>query len=269
MEEPVVITTQPLLAGFADLSWARAVTYYALDDWAAHPVYSRWWDAYEASYSLIRDRRRRVAAVSAPLLERLAPRGSTAVVANGLEPAEWTGPAETAAFVSGLPRPLLVYAGTLDTRLDVGWLEQVAREYPKATVLLVGPLVDAEHLRPLLAFANVRIHGELGRVQLSGLIRAADVGLIPHRRTALTEAMSPLKLYEYLAGGLPVVATDIEPMRGIDPRVVLVGDGGDFAACLRVALAVGRTDEHSRLGFIEQNSWRRRHDEILSLALGR
>ena len=269
MSEPVVITTQPLLAGFAELSWARAVTYYALDDWAVHPAYSRWRDAYRQSYALIRDRRRRVAAVSGSLLERLAPDAPATVIANGLEPAEWTGAAETPSFLASLPRPLLVYAGTLDARLDIKWLEQAARELPRATVLLVGPLLDAEHLQGLRAQPNVRIHPELGRAELAGLIRAADVGLIPHRRTPLTEAMSPLKLYEYLAAGLPVLAGDLEPMRGIDPRVVLVEEGADFGACLRVALALGPADEQTRLSFIEQNSWRSRHDELLGLALSR
>ena len=171
-------------------------------------------------------------------------------MANGLEPAEWTGPLRTPEFLAGSPTPLLVYAGTLDSRLDIGWIEQAASELREATVLLVGPLVEPDHLRPLESVENVRIHPELGREELAGLIRSADVGLIPHRRTPLTEAMSPLKLYEYLAGGLPVLASDLEPMRGVGPRVVLVEEGADFGACLRVALALGRADEETRLGFV-------------------
>jgi teichuronic acid biosynthesis glycosyltransferase TuaH len=274
LEKPVVITTHPLVAGFAELSWARAVTYYALDDWTVHPAYRRWWPAYRESYARIRARGRRVAAVSEVLLRRLAPTTPGVVIPNGLEPLEWMSGGRDAedCGLAGSPGgdpagPLLVYAGTLDARLDVAWLAQTARALPEATLALVGPLIDAPHLRPLRSEPNIAIHPPLPRTQLAGLIRRADVGLVPHRRSALTEAMSPLKLYEYLAGGLPVAATDLEPMRGIDPRVILVPEGGDFAAAARAALALGRTAEPQRHAFVQANSWRSRHDALLELAL--
>ena len=94
LENPVVITTHPLVAGFAELGWAKAVTYYALDDWTVHAGYSRWWPAYEAAYARIREAGLRVAAVSSALLERLDPKGPGLVVPNGLEPAEWLGSIE-------------------------------------------------------------------------------------------------------------------------------------------------------------------------------
>jgi glycosyltransferase involved in cell wall biosynthesis len=262
LEDPVVITTHPLVAGFADLSWARAVTYYALDDWTEHPQYRRWWAAYREGHRRIRERGYRVAAVSEALLARLAPTGAGLVVPNGLEPKEWEW--------SGKPDgdgSLVVYAGTLDARLDVQWLTQMAHAMPHATVALVGPVVDASHLEPLRAVANVEIRAALPRAELAALLRTADLGVIPHRRSALTEAMSPLKLYEYLAGGLPVVATDLEPMRGIDPRVLLVAEDGDFAGAARAALALGRAPESARLEFVRANSWRSRHDALLALAL--
>jgi glycosyltransferase involved in cell wall biosynthesis len=273
LEDPVVVTTHPLVAGYADLSWARAVTYYALDDWAEHPAYRRWWAPYRESYRHIRERGHRVAAVSAALLRRLAPTGTGLVVPNGLEPSEWISRDERASQAThprpgyDAPRPLVVYAGTLDARLDVDWLVQTAAALPHATLALVGPVVDAAHLQPLRAVPNIEIRESLERAALAALLRSADLGIIPHRRTPLTEAMSPLKLYEYLAGGLPVVASDLEPMRGVDPRVLLVSPGGDFAAGAREAIALGRAAERARLRFVHANSWRSRHDALLALAL--
>ncbi len=268
--DPVVITTHPLVAGFADLGWARAVTYYALDDWTVHQGYRRWWPAYAEAYKRIRERGHRVAAVSAALLERVGPTGEGLVVPNGLEPAEWLGPAERPEPRTGRSadpgKPLLVYVGTLDARLDVDWLRATAQALPEAQIALVGPLVAEAHLEPLKREPNVTIEAPLERAELAELIKAADVGLIPHRRTALTEAMSPLKLYEYLAGGLPVAATDLAPMRGIDARVMLVGEGGDFAAAVRQALVLGRAEENEREAFVRTNSWRSRHDSLLELA---
>jgi teichuronic acid biosynthesis glycosyltransferase TuaH len=160
-----------------------------------------------------------------------------------------------------------LYAGTLDSRLDIARLLDLARVRPDAAIVLVGPLVEPEHLEPLRAAANIVIRPPLGRRELTGLVRSADVGIVPHVRSALTEAMSPLKLYEYLGGGLPVVAGDLAPMRAVDERVLLVPDGQGYAAAVDTALELGRASEETRLAFVEASSWGARHDRLLDLAL--
>ncbi len=265
--DPVVITAHPMLAGFLECPWARAVTFYATDDWSAYPPHRRWWPAYRESFARVADSGRRVAAVSGPVLERLAPTGPSAVIPNGLEPAEWIGDPAPPAWLGGLGRPLLLYAGSLDSRLDVVGLFSIARALPHATVLLVGPLLDPQHLLPLRAAPNVEIRPSLSREAVAGLIRVADVGLIPHVRSPLTEAMSPLKLYEYLAGGLPVVAANLPPVRHVDDRVTLVEDSAGYPDAVRAALELGRAEEDARLTFVQTNSWSARHDRLLDLAL--
>jgi glycosyltransferase involved in cell wall biosynthesis len=124
-------------------------------------------------------------------------------------------------------------------------------------------------LAPLAGIANVQLRPPMPRPALCALIRSADAGLIPHHVTALTTAMSPLKLMEYLGAGLPVVATDTEPIRALHhPRVQLVPDGGDFTDGARRALAMGRSAEAPRLQFLSAQSWRARHDELLDFVLG-
>jgi glycosyltransferase involved in cell wall biosynthesis len=267
LHDPVVITGHPLVAGFSELKWARAVTWYAIDDWSEHPAYSRWRSAYLASYERVRVSGRRVAAVSSPLLERLAPTGPGIVVENGIDPGEWTGAVEPPAWADELPRPLMVYVGALDSRLDIPSLAALAQSEPSASIALVGPLVEPDHFAPLRVLPNVHFRGPVDRARLTGLIRSADVGLLPHLKSRLTEAMSPLKLMEYLAGGLPVASTDLTPVREFgDPRVILVREGGDYALGVRTALAMGRASEADRHAFIEANSWRSRHERVLDLA---
>lgn len=265
--DPVVITAHPMLAGFLECPWARALTFYATDDWSAYPAHRRWWPAYRESFARVARNGRRVAAVSTPVLERLAPTGPSAVIPNGLEPTEWIGDPVPPGWLGGLRRPLLLYAGSLDARLDVVGLVEIARALPRATILLVGPLCDPQHLLPLRAVPNIEIRPALSRAAVTGLIRVADVGLIPHVRSPLTEAMSPLKLYEYLAGGLPVVAANLPPVRGVDSRVTLVDEGGAYPDAVRAALELGRAPEDERLTFVQTNSWSARHNRLLDLAL--
>jgi teichuronic acid biosynthesis glycosyltransferase TuaH len=163
---------------------------------------------------------------------------------------------------------VLLYVGTLDYLLRIDWLTELAQSLPDATILLVGLELDARAFDPLRGLKNVIIHPAIeDRHQFAALIRQADVGLIPHRRTPLTETIEPQKVWEYLAGGLPVVSTDLPPIRGIDPRVDLVSDEGDFTAAVRRALARGRIGDAERLAFVEDNSWRARHHSLIGLAL--
>ncbi len=170
------------------------------------------------AYERIRERGHRVAAVSAALLERVAPTGESLVVPNGLEPTEWLKPAtQQPADPEQTGARLRGHLGRTPGR-GVAARDR-ASHAAGARSRWWGRSPRAAHFEPLKDEPNVAIHPPLERAGLAELIRTADVGLIPHRRTALTEAMSPLKLYEYLAGGLPVAATDLAPMRGIDARV--------------------------------------------------
>ncbi|MGN6872402.1 MAG: glycosyltransferase [Solirubrobacteraceae bacterium] len=268
LTRPDVITGNPLMAGFAELPWARSVTWYAIDDWSEHPAYSPWRNAYLEAYERVRRRGRAVAAVSQALLDRLDPMGPGIVVPNGLDPDEWTAETSPPAWFTELPGPVYSYVGALDIRIDTGWVRALALAEPSASILFVGPLAAPEHMAPLRDLPNVHFRAPVDRTALRGLIGAADVGLLPHHVTKLTSAMSPLKLLEYLAAGLPVAATDLEPVRAINsPRTVLTPAGGDFVAGARAALALGRTPEPERLEFIADNSWRSRHERVIDLAL--
>ena len=266
LTRPAVITAHPFVAAFAGLEWAGPVTLLATDDWAAHPAYRRWRPAYLRAYERISARGLRVCAVTETIVERIAPLGPSAVVPNGVDPAAWLEIDPPPDWMARLPGPRFLYVGTLDSRLDVEAVRAVAREWPQGSVVLAGPVADRGHLKPLEAEANVHLPGAVGREQVSALAHAADVCLVPHHRLPLTEAMSPLKIFEYLAGGGPVAATNLPPLRGIEGPVALAPAGGDFLPAVRAALARGPMTEPQRREFVERNSWSHRCAEVLALA---
>jgi glycosyltransferase involved in cell wall biosynthesis len=265
--DPVVLTTNPFVAGYAPLDWASSVTYYVWDDWAAHPSYRAWWPALRDGYDRVRETGRKMCAVSQTILDRAQPSGQALLVPNGVEADEWTAPPAPPEWFAALPGPRLMYAGTLDGRIDVDLVAATARRFPEGSVVLVGLIADPAHLEPLRALPNVTIRPPVARPEITAMIHAADACLVPHARNELTAAMSPLKLYEYLAAGRPVAATDLPPMRGIDDRVVLAGPEDDYVAAVERALALGPTSEERRLAFVAENAWSRRHANIIALAL--
>lgn len=267
LERPAIITGNPLLAGYGDFSWAGPVTYYGWDDWTAYEPRRRWWPAFEDAFARLRGANRRVVAVTDNILRVIASTGECAVVPNGIDLGEWETLPRPPHQFADLPSPRLLYLGSLDSRIDVRQLRAVSEAFPGASITLFGPLLDPQHLAQLQDCHNVRIKGRVGRRDVAGIIAGADVGLIPHVRSALTEAMSPLKLYEYLAGGLPVAAVDLPGIAGVSDRVSLVPPGDDLVPAVRRALARGRASEAQRRAFVSENSWDHRFDRLLDVAL--
>ena len=265
---PAMITTNPFFAAYAPLRWAGPVTYYAFDDWAAFDEHRDWWPDYLDAYDAIRRRGHRVCAVSQHLLDRLNPTGPGLVVPNGITPGEWREFAKAPDWLLALPQPRILYSGAIHGRLDVGAVREVAARFSAGSVIVIGPVSDEEVAKALRRISGVHVMpATADRDLITGLTRNVDVCIMPHHRTPLTQSMSPLKIYEYCAAGRPVAATDMVPVRGIHKGVVLVKSGDSFPDAVARALEIGPMSEMERQDFLLENSWARRHEQILALAL--
>jgi glycosyltransferase involved in cell wall biosynthesis len=155
----------------------------------------------------------RVCVTSEPLaaLARSGGAARTRLIGNGVEASRF---AEAAPARAGLPggegEPILGYVGTLHAWFDVPLVASLARAIPGARVVLVGPAhpaLAAEIARERERTPNLHWIGPRPYAEIPGIVRAFRVGLIPFRRTPLTEAVNPVKLYEYAAAGVPCVTT--------------------------------------------------------------
>jgi len=128
---------------------------------------------------------------------------------NAVEP---PGPPQpTPPELEQLPRPIYGYAGTLhESRLDIDLIVAAARAGRPATFAFLGPdLLSGNARRELFSPENVRYLGVQPHSRVRAFLEAFDVCLIPHRVTDFTRSLDPLKLYEYLAAGRPIVSTPL------------------------------------------------------------
>ena len=129
-------------------------------------------------------------------------------------------------------RPVLGYYGALAGWFDYDLVDAVAARRPDWDIVLIGPMYDQSLLgQPMLRRPNVRWIGPRDYHTLPGYLRRFDVACIPFRINAITLATSPLKMYEYLAGGAPVIATPMPECAAI-PEVRIVSDAASFADAL-------------------------------------
>ncbi len=132
--------------------------------------------------------------------------------------------------LAALPSPRLVVMGTLDQRLDLELLGCLARSRPGWQIALVGQVRSARvDLGPLANLPNVHLFGKRPYDELPALLNAADACLVPYVLNELTRYINPLKVYEYLASGKPVVSSDLPEVRALAPWVRIAPQAGPGA----------------------------------------
>lgn len=169
-------------------------------------------------------------------------------------------PPETAAW----RHPVLGYTGTVHSdRVDLPLVEALARRLPDATVALVGPVhLDGAERRRLEALGNVFFTGPKPYADLPSYMRAFDVCITPHLVTPFTESLNPIKLWEYLAVGKPIISTRVTGFRDYQEFVYLADNAEGFAAALQEALEEKQDRAERRRQEAGQHSWTTRLDAV-------
>ncbi len=127
----------------------------------------------------------------------------------------------------GLPHPRLLFFGALSSfKLDFKLLIKLAETFPKSSIILIGPAHTGEldtDLSQLERFSNIHILGERSYNLLPSYIKHSDLLILPYRFSEYIESCFPIKFFEYLASGKPVLTTAIPELK-VYKDVVPEGD---------------------------------------------
>ncbi len=171
-----------------------------------------------------------VFAISKPLVERLRARHPLVIHApHGVESAlfaQAAAPGTIHADLTAIPAPRLGFVGVLAHWLDYDLIVGLARTHPSWHLCLIGPVGPHVDAAPLRAHANIHLLGQRDRAELPAFLRGFDVCLVPFLVNELTVNSSPLKAYEYVAAGRPVVASRLPELAEYAPPI-RIADGLD------------------------------------------
>jgi teichuronic acid biosynthesis glycosyltransferase TuaH len=164
-------------------------------------------------------------------------------------------------------KPVFGYTGTIHgDRVDVELVSRIAKVNPQATIVMVGPnLLEAADRLTLSKFSNIVFTGAKPYVELPDIMRAFDVCIVPHVVTTFTESLNPIKLWEYLAAGKPIVSTNVAGFRDF-PELVNVSDSyDDFLRNLDGAVKEEPSFAAARQAVAQQHSWDKRIDQVVQI----
>lgn len=250
-----------LLANLNAVGWTTV--YDVLDDWQEfHRVgQAEWYDAaFEAHLITGVDA---VTAVNGVLADRVRGLGGEGVevIGNGLRPSVAT---------SAVTRPLergeltLGYFGHLTGAwFDWRLVAEVARRAPTWKVYLIGYGGDPGGLE---LPPNVEVLGRKPQHELAAYAANWDVGIIPFKPERLAAGADPIKTYEYLAMGLPVVVTGVHPPPGGEEFVVRVDGADELVDAAQQAAALSDAHADRRREFAYTCTWDLRVRRLLDTA---
>jgi glycosyltransferase involved in cell wall biosynthesis len=196
-------------------------------------------------------------ATSNPLQQRLASQFGTKVklLRNGVDIAHFRGEFPRPQEYRDIAGPIAIYVGAIEEWFATDWVESLAKSRPDITVVLIGR--EGADLSKLRTIGNVRILGTRPYGDIPAYLAHADVGIIPFRRTRLVESVSPLKLFEFFASGLPVVSTRWNELESLASPAYLANDAEEFVAmsgdCIDKKLKLQMRNEYIR--YAMENSW--------------
>lgn len=156
--------------------------------------------------------------------------------------------------------PIIIYSGAWARWIDRELVNKIALTFDKAMVAIIGPEFRTSVNRNI---SNLRYLGYKPYDELPNYLHYSTVCIIPFFLNQITIATNPIKMYEYLASGKPVISTDIPEARNI-PSVHIGQNHRSFIKNIQLCLDKKIVFcEEEVFNWLESHTWEKRFDSIL------
>jgi glycosyltransferase involved in cell wall biosynthesis len=275
-ERPLLWTYNPLTTRLLDLSAFDGVVYHCVDDIGAQPGMPT---------TLLRQAERELAEraqivfATAPRLAEMQSRvnPNTHFLPNVADFAHFSRALDDAtqvpADMASIRGPRLGFIGAISGyKVDFALVRAIAQRRPDWAIVLIGRIGEGEpgtDTTLLHGLPNLHLLGPRPYASLPAYLRGVDVAMLPSRTNDYTASMFPMKFFEYLAAGRPVVSTDLPAIRPFRDVVAIATSADSFVHAATRVLAGDAPSLESRLALAREHTWDARTDKMLALLQAR
>lgn len=159
--------------------------------------------------------------------------------------------------------PIFGFVGALFYWIDYKAFEMIARTFPDASVVLIGPTNLPEIDELVQNYSNIHYLGPKPYAEIPDYIQAFDICLNPFKIDEIGNSVNPLKLYEYLALGKPVISSATKEMINFEEYIYLYKNEQELInICQQAILEKNQNFFSKRIEFAQENSWETKTTQI-------
>ena len=260
-DRAVALVVSPVWGPWLDELPFRHVVYDCIDEPAVHVPRRELTALYQVWEERLIARASAAVVTASQLgesLRRRRPDLPIAVIRNGVDVRRFQHLAAATPRPGDIPmsgRPVVGFVGALYEWIDWELIRETARQLPDFDFVLVGPRDRRGPSVQLARLPNVRLLGPRPYKLVPAYIDAFDVCWVPFKQNAVGLAANPVKIYEYLALGKPVISTPVADTESFGELVQVARTASEMAARLRDALAAPPATRAPRVAFAQENSW--------------
>lgn len=161
-------------------------------------------------------------------------------------------------------KPIIGYYGAISDWFDMQIVIDMAQNRPDWTFVLIGSTFGAD-VELVKNIKNIHLLGEIPYRLLPGYLHSFDVAIIPFKLLPLTLATNPVKFFEYLSAGKPVVSVPLPELLPYEPEGLLsiAYNSDDFVKKIEIALNENDVSKIAkRVHFAQQHTWEARYLQL-------
>ncbi|PLX25556.1 hypothetical protein C0580_02440 [Candidatus Parcubacteria bacterium] len=224
-----------------------------------HSSYAKHKNRLKQCYDVIKDQADVIFSVSKSLLNFFDDQPNVYWVPNGVDLKHYNKKFTLInRDIADLPKPIIGYIGVIQEKVDLELVKYLARKNPEKSIVLVGPVWNEQDEAKMSLEQEKNVHF-LGYKKYSNApmyIQQFDIGIIPHKKAGFAASTNPMKMYEYLACGKPVVATSNIGTENVEEMISTVDSYEDFN--IEVNKLLDHDNEENRQkrhDFVKKFSW--------------
>lgn len=247
----------------------KLTVFEAVDNWLLHSSYTKQKNKLTAAYKIVKDEADLIFVVSENLLNFFEDQPNVYWIPNGVDIKHYTKKFPLInRDIADLKKPIIGYIGVIQEKVDLDLVEYLAQKNQDKSIVLVGPVWNEQDTsrQKLEKYTNIYFLGYKKYSEAPMYIQQFDIGIIPHKQTGFASSTNPMKTYEYLACGLPVVASQNIGTENTKDMIAVAQNKEDFNLKIDELLKNNSAeDKLKRQEFVRRFSWHNTVNKMLDL----